>query len=48
MIDYIGAVYANNETGLSWPIWSSIVCDENNDVIIRRDAVYVENNIKLS
>ena len=32
MIDCIGTVYANNETGFSWLIESGIACDENNDV----------------
>lgn len=47
MINRKGVVYANNEIGLLWLIKLSIVYDENNNVIGRRDVVYVENDIEL-
>lgn len=47
MINCTGVVYANNETGLLWLIKFSVVYDENNNVIERRDVVYVENDIEL-
>ena len=48
MIDCIGAVYANNKTGLLWPIKLGVVCDKNNDVTGCRDVMYAKNDIELS
>lgn len=47
MINCTGVVYANNEIGLLWLIKLSVVYDEDNNVIGRRDVVYIENDIEL-
>ena len=48
MIDRIGAVYTNNEIGLSWLIILGVVYDENNNVTECRGMVYAKNDIELS
>lgn len=46
MTDHIGLVYAEIKTKLSGPIWSIVICDENqwdNNLIDHIVTVYVVN-----
>ena len=51
VIDYIGAVYTENDTKLSWLIGPGADYDENqirHNVINHTDMVYVENETQVS